>query len=63
MISKSDRSSTAGETVQKLQFFRSRDFSPVKDVPFHGTLGLKSKLQDLKISSSCTTSGAVEQVK
>jgi hypothetical protein len=27
------------------QILRGRDFSPVNNVPFHGTLGLKSKLQ------------------
>jgi hypothetical protein len=31
---------------------RSRDFSPVNDVPLHETLGLKSKLQKLEKESS-----------
>ncbi len=47
------------ETVQEPHFSRNRDLSPVKNVPFHETLGLKSKLHNWKISTSCTVFGAM----
>jgi apolipoprotein N-acyltransferase len=44
------------ETVKELLSFRSRDFSPVNNVPFHGTLGLKPKLQKSRKESSFAVS-------
>jgi len=40
--------SISSETAKEPSSSRSRDFSPVNNVPFHGTLGLKSKLQKLE---------------
>ncbi len=56
----SNRHFTAGEIVKEPILLWGRDFSPVNNVPLHGTLGLKSKLQNQKSASSFTVSGAVE---
>jgi hypothetical protein len=45
------------ETAKESPSFRGRDFSPVNNVPFHGALGLKSKLQKLRKESSFAVSG------